>query len=80
MPGTLIILTIIWTIFVCSMQQEDLTALGKVILALACRSLMAVQRENMQTSLDLVARTYSSDLRNVIMYVAIYMLYRDGIC
>jgi PAB-dependent poly(A)-specific ribonuclease subunit 3 len=51
-------------------QQEDLTALGKVILALACRSLMAVQRENMQTSLDLVARTYSSDLGNVIMYVA----------
>ncbi|PNF35617.1 PAB-dependent poly(A)-specific ribonuclease subunit PAN3 [Cryptotermes secundus] len=50
-------------------QQEDLTALGKVILALACRSLMAVQRENMQTSLDLVSRTYSNDLRNVIMYL-----------
>jgi hypothetical protein len=51
------------------MQQEDLTALGKVILALACRSLMAVQRENVQTSLDLVSHTYSTDLRNVIMYV-----------
>ncbi|XP_069692490.1 PAN2-PAN3 deadenylation complex subunit PAN3 isoform X2 [Periplaneta americana] len=50
-------------------QQEDLTALGKVVLALACRSLMAVQRENMQTSLDLVARTYSTDLRNLIMYL-----------
>jgi hypothetical protein len=56
-------------------QQEDLTALGKVIIALACRSLMAVQRENMQTSLDLVSRTYSSDLRNVIMYVATYVVY-----
>ncbi|PSN54180.1 hypothetical protein C0J52_03572 [Blattella germanica] len=50
-------------------QQEDLTALGKVVLALACRSLMAVQRENVQTSLDLVARTYSTDLRNLIMYL-----------
>lgn len=58
------------------MQQEDLTALGKVILALACRSLMAVQRENMQTSLDLVARTYSNDLRNVIMYVETYVICR----
>jgi len=54
-------------------QQEDLTALGKVVLALACRSLMAVQRENMQTSLDLVARSYSNDLRNLIMYVAAHM-------
>lgn len=62
---------------VCYLQQEDLTALGKVILALACRSLMAVQRENLQTSLDLVARTYSSDLGNVIMYVAVCTLYMN---
>ncbi|XP_067004474.1 PAN2-PAN3 deadenylation complex subunit PAN3 isoform X2 [Anabrus simplex] len=50
-------------------QQEDLTALGKVVLALACRSLIAVQRENLQTSIDLVTRTYSPDLRNLIMYL-----------
>ncbi|XP_046996275.1 PAN2-PAN3 deadenylation complex subunit PAN3 isoform X1 [Schistocerca americana] len=50
-------------------QQEDLTALGKLVLALGCRSLMAIQRENIQTSLDLVTRTYSSDLRNLIMYL-----------
>lgn len=50
-------------------QQEDLTALGKLILALACRSLIAVQRDNLQTSLDLMSRTYSADLRNVILYL-----------
>uniref|UniRef100_A0A069DZG7 PAN2-PAN3 deadenylation complex subunit PAN3 n=1 Tax=Panstrongylus megistus TaxID=65343 RepID=A0A069DZG7_9HEMI len=50
-------------------QQEDLTALGKLILALACRSLIAVQRDNLQTSLDLMSRTYSSDLRNLVIYL-----------
>lgn len=50
-------------------QQDDLTALGKVVLALACRSLVAVTRENIPASLELVARTYSPDLRNLIMYL-----------
>jgi len=50
-------------------QQEDLTALGKLVLALACRSLMAVQRENLQTSLDLMSRSYSADLRNLVIYL-----------
>lgn len=50
-------------------QQEDLSALGKLVLALACKSLIAVQRENIQTSLELVARTYTPDLRNLIMYL-----------
>ncbi|KAK7789628.1 hypothetical protein R5R35_012326 [Gryllus longicercus] len=50
-------------------QQEDLTSLGKLVLALACRSLVACNRENIQTSLDLVARAYSPDLRNLIMYL-----------
>ncbi|XP_058790833.1 PAN2-PAN3 deadenylation complex subunit PAN3 [Phymastichus coffea] len=50
-------------------QQEDLIALGKLVLALACRSLLAVHRDNMQSSLELVARSYSNDLRNLIMYL-----------
>ncbi|XP_066590957.1 PAN2-PAN3 deadenylation complex subunit pan3 [Prorops nasuta] len=50
-------------------QQEDLIALGKLVLALACRSLLAVHRDNMQASLELVARTYSTDLRNLILYL-----------
>ncbi|XP_031828373.1 poly(A) specific ribonuclease subunit PAN3 [Nomia melanderi] len=50
-------------------QQEDLIALGKLVLALACRSLLAVHRDNMQASLELVARSYSTDLRNLILYL-----------
>ncbi|XP_025832537.1 PAN2-PAN3 deadenylation complex subunit PAN3 [Agrilus planipennis] len=50
-------------------QQEDLTALGKLVLALACKSTMAVQRENISTALEVVSRTYTPDLRNLIMYL-----------
>ncbi|XP_076318798.1 poly(A) specific ribonuclease subunit PAN3 isoform X2 [Tachypleus tridentatus] len=50
-------------------QQEDLLAFGKVVLALACNSLAAVQRENVQTSMELVSRNYSPDLRNLLMYL-----------
>ncbi|XP_078042424.1 poly(A) specific ribonuclease subunit PAN3 [Augochlora pura] len=50
-------------------QQEDLIALGKSVLALACRSLLAIHRDNMQASLELVARSYSTDLRNLILYL-----------
>ncbi|KAL1517974.1 hypothetical protein ABEB36_001667 [Hypothenemus hampei] len=50
-------------------QQEDLTALGKLVLALACKSTVAVQRENISTALDIVSRTYTVDLRNLIMYL-----------
>lgn len=50
-------------------QQEDLTALGKLVLALACKSTMAVQRENISTAMDIVSRSYTSDLRNLILYL-----------
>ncbi|XP_017764887.1 PREDICTED: PAB-dependent poly(A)-specific ribonuclease subunit PAN3 isoform X2 [Eufriesea mexicana] len=50
-------------------QQEDLLALGKLVLALACRSLLAIHCDNMQASLELVARSYSTDLRNLILYL-----------
>lgn len=50
-------------------QQEDLISLGKVVLALACNSVMAIQRENLQTSMELVARNYSADLKNLILYL-----------
>lgn len=50
-------------------QQEDLTALGKLVLALACKSTVAVQRENMSTAVDIISRSYTSDLRNLIMLV-----------
>lgn len=42
-------------------------ALGKLILALACNSLLALQRENLPTSMDIITKNYSSDLRNLIV-------------
>jgi len=50
-------------------QQEDLIALGKIVLALACNSFLAIQRENLQSSMELVTTNYSSDMRNLIMYL-----------
>ena len=48
-------------------QQEDLVSLGKVVLALACNSVIGIQREHIQTSMELVARNYSADLKNLIL-------------
>lgn len=50
-------------------QQDDLTALGKLLLALSCCSLLAVQRDNLQTCMELMTRNYSLDLRHLIVYV-----------
>lgn len=49
--------------------QDDLTALGKLIVALACRCLQSVHREQIQHSIDLISRHYSSDLKNLIAYL-----------
>lgn len=56
-------------------QQEDLTALGKLVLALACKSTVAVQRENISTAVDIISRSYTTDLRNLIMLVEKKNLY-----
>lgn len=50
-------------------QQDDLTALGKLVLALARGSLSAVQVDQIQNSVEIISRIYSNDLRNLIMYV-----------
>jgi len=50
-------------------QQEDLVSLGKIVLALSCNSFIAIQRENLQQSMELVTTHYSNDLRNLIMYL-----------
>lgn len=39
------------------------------MLALACKSTSAVQRENISIALDIVGRSYTPDLRNLIMYL-----------
>jgi PAB-dependent poly(A)-specific ribonuclease subunit 3 len=55
-------------------QQEDLLALGRLVLSLACKSMLAVKRDNIQTSMELVSRSYSSDLRNLIVYVVLLFI------
>ncbi|KAG8452860.1 hypothetical protein GDO86_004595 [Hymenochirus boettgeri] len=50
-------------------QQADLISLGKVVLALACNSLAGIQRENLQKAMELVSMNYSSDLKNLILYL-----------
>ena len=49
------------------LQQDDLVYMGKVFLALACGSLRAFQTEHLATSLDLVNRNYSGDLKNLFL-------------
>jgi len=46
-------------------QQEDLMSLGKIVLALACRSSSAV--ENIHKSLQVVTESYSQDLHDFIV-------------
>jgi PAB-dependent poly(A)-specific ribonuclease subunit 3 len=55
--------------FVFPRSQDDLTALGKLIVALACRCLQSVHRDQIQISIDLISRHYSSDLKNLITYL-----------
>ncbi|CAH2034931.1 unnamed protein product, partial [Iphiclides podalirius] len=47
-------------------QQDDLTALGRLALSLACRT---IHCDNLAASMELVARTYSADLKNLILYL-----------
>ena len=44
-------------------------SLGRIVLALSCNSFIAIQRENLAQSMELVTGNYSSDLRNLIMYL-----------
>lgn len=50
-------------------QQEDLIGLGRIVLALACNTAYALRHSNMQQALELVHSNYSSDLKNLIMYL-----------
>jgi len=50
-------------------QQEDLLSLGQIILALSCYSIDAVHAENIQHSLEFVAKNYSSDLKGLIWHL-----------
>ena len=43
---------------------------------LACSSIVGAQKEHLKTSLEIVQRNYSSDLKNLILYVFLYEIYR----
>ncbi|XP_050360750.1 PAN2-PAN3 deadenylation complex subunit PAN3 isoform X2 [Nymphalis io] len=47
-------------------QQEDMTALGRLALGMACRT---VHCDNLNACMDLVSRSYSADLKNLILYL-----------
>lgn len=50
-------------------QQEDLLALGRLILALACSRLDAVTREAMPQSMQYIRSRYSEDVLLIIRYL-----------
>ncbi|XP_078459104.1 PAN2-PAN3 deadenylation complex subunit PAN3 isoform X1 [Lampetra planeri] len=50
-------------------QQEDLTTLGKIVLSLSCNSMVGVQRDNISKAMELVTHNYSTDLKNLIIYL-----------
>ncbi|XP_025085760.1 PAN2-PAN3 deadenylation complex subunit Pan3-like isoform X2 [Pomacea canaliculata] len=50
-------------------QQEDLMGLGRIVLALACNTALALQQQNMAHALEFVQRNYSPDLKNLILYL-----------
>ncbi|CAF1633020.1 unnamed protein product [Adineta ricciae] len=48
--------------------QNDLQDFGRLILMLACNSIVGAQKEHLQTSLEIVQRNYTSDLKNLILH------------
>lgn len=48
-------------------QQDDLLALGKLIIALGCGSTSSVH--NLPKSVDHISRAYSAELKNVVLYL-----------
>ena len=50
-------------------QQEELLALGRLILALCCGSLTAPARDQMPASVAYVTQFYSADLSNIVKFL-----------
>lgn len=53
--------------FYQQLQLDDLVSFGRFCLALATNSLTNAKRENWETALELVTRTYSGDLKALIV-------------
>ena len=50
-------------------QQDDLVALGRLIVCLACNSMQAVIPNNLSKSAELISTTYSSDVKMLLQYL-----------
>jgi len=50
-----------------TLQQEDLTLFGKLLLSLCCNNVAAMN--NLPKALELVGRNYSPDIKNVAYYL-----------
>lgn len=49
------------------LQQDDLVQFGRLILSLACGTMLA--SHNLRRSMDFVASKYSADIKNVLIYL-----------
>ncbi|KAG6857026.1 hypothetical protein H0H87_010699 [Tephrocybe sp. NHM501043] len=51
------------------LQQEDLTALGRLIFVLCCNNIMATSGQNYQKSVEFITRNYSADVKDAALYL-----------
>lgn len=50
-----------------ALRQDDLLAFGKLVLTLCCHNLQAVN--NLPKSIEMLSRNYSTDLKNVVLFM-----------
>lgn len=51
------------------LQQEDFAMFGRLLFALCCNNVMASNGVNFQKGLDLMARTYSVEIKNLVLFL-----------
>ncbi|XP_074596840.1 poly(A) specific ribonuclease subunit PAN3 [Brevipalpus obovatus] len=51
------------------LQREDLVSFGKVLCALACNSLSAMDQDSWPQSYEVITRNYNGDLRTLIFFL-----------
>ena len=52
-----------------TLQQEDLLMFGQVVFALCCNNMAASVPQHLQTSLETIGRIYSTDVKNVALFL-----------
>jgi len=51
------------------LQQEDLAMFGRLLFALCCNNVAAANGVNVQKSLEMIGRLYSTDVKNVALFL-----------